>query len=52
MRSFLPSWIKWPQMDIPLLASLFLLMGFGLVMWTLRRPRRSDAPKFQVSSNK
>ena len=32
MRSFLPSWIKWPQMDIPLLASLFLLMGFGLVV--------------------
>jgi rod shape determining protein RodA len=28
----LPSWVKWPQLDIPLLTSLLLLTGFGLVV--------------------
>ena len=32
MKSLLPGWVKWPQLDIPLLAALLLLMGFGLVV--------------------
>ena len=30
MRKLLPGWVKWPQLDIPLLAGLVLLMAFGL----------------------
>ncbi len=30
MRRLLPGWVKWPQLDVPLLAGLLLLMGFGL----------------------
>jgi rod shape determining protein RodA len=30
MRKLLPGWTKWPQLDIPLLAGLVLLMAFGL----------------------
>ena len=32
MRKLLPGWVHWPQLDIPLLAALLLLMGFGLVV--------------------
>ena len=32
MRRVLPAWTKWPQIDIPLLVSLLLLMGFGLLV--------------------
>ena len=32
MRRLLPGWVHWPQLDIPLLAALLLLMGFGLVV--------------------
>ena len=32
MRRILPAWVKWPQFDFPLLLSLLLLMGFGLVV--------------------
>jgi rod shape determining protein RodA len=32
MRRILPGWVKWPQLDIPLLAALLLLMGFGLLV--------------------
>ena len=32
MRRLLPGWIKWPQLDIPLLASLLLLMAAGLLV--------------------
>jgi rod shape determining protein RodA len=28
----LPGWVHWPQLDIPLLVALLLLMGFGLVV--------------------
>ena len=31
MKRFLPSWIKWPQLDVPLLLGLLLLMTFGQV---------------------
>jgi rod shape determining protein RodA len=30
MRKLVPGWVKWPQLDIPLLAGLVLLMTFGL----------------------
>jgi len=30
LRSFLPGWVKWPQLDFPLLLGLLLLMGCGL----------------------
>jgi rod shape determining protein RodA len=30
MRRVLPGWVKWPQLDIPLLLGLLLLMAFGL----------------------
>ncbi len=30
MRRLLPGWVTWPQLDVPLLAGLLLLMGFGL----------------------
>ena len=30
MRKLVPGWVKWPQLDIPLLAGLVLLMAFGL----------------------
>ena len=32
MRRILPSWVKWPQLDFPLIVSLLLLMGFGLLV--------------------
>ena len=32
MKRFFPSWMKWPQLDIPLLLGLLLLMAFGLVV--------------------
>ncbi len=32
MRRIVPGWVKWPQMDFPLLVSLLLLIGFGLVV--------------------
>ncbi|MGK2924943.1 MAG: rod shape-determining protein RodA [Lysobacterales bacterium] len=32
MRKLLPGWVHWPQLDIPLLVALLLLMGFGLVV--------------------
>ncbi|MEE4217672.1 MAG: rod shape-determining protein RodA [Xanthomonadales bacterium] len=32
MRKLLPGWVKWPQLDIPLLAGLLLLMALGLVV--------------------
>ena len=32
MKRFLPSWIKWPQLDVPLLLGLLLLMAFGLMV--------------------
>jgi rod shape determining protein RodA len=32
VRRFFPSWVKWPQLDIPLLLGLLLLMAFGLVV--------------------
>ncbi len=32
MKRVLPGWVKWPQLDIPLLVSLLLLMGFGLLV--------------------
>jgi len=32
LRSVLPGWVKWPQLDFPLLIALMLLMGFGLVV--------------------
>ena len=30
MKKWLPAWVKWPQLDVPLLAALLLLMGMGL----------------------
>jgi rod shape determining protein RodA len=32
MRRIYPAWVKWPQIDYALLAGLFLLMVFGLVV--------------------
>ena len=32
MKRLLPAWTKWPQLDIPLLAALLLLMAMGLVV--------------------
>jgi len=32
MKRLLPAWVKWPQLDLPLLVGLFLLMGLGLVV--------------------
>ena len=32
MRRFIPGWIQWPQLDVPLLLGLLLLMSFGLVV--------------------
>jgi rod shape determining protein RodA len=32
MRRILPGWVKWPQLDVPLLAGLLLLMFFGLIV--------------------
>ncbi len=32
MKRILPGWVKWPQLDFPLLLSLLLLMGFGLLV--------------------
>ena len=32
MRRILPGWVQWPQLDVPLLAALLLLMGFGLLV--------------------
>ena len=30
MKKWLPAWVKWPQLEFPLLAALLLLMGLGL----------------------
>jgi rod shape determining protein RodA len=30
VKRLLPGWVKWPQLDFPLLAALLLLMGMGL----------------------
>jgi rod shape determining protein RodA len=32
MRRFIPGWVKWPRLDIPLLTGLLLLMSFGLIV--------------------
>ena len=32
MRRVLPGWLHWPQLDLPLLAGLLLLMGCGLLV--------------------
>jgi len=32
LRSLLPGWVKWPQLDVPLLVGLMLLMCFGLLV--------------------
>jgi rod shape determining protein RodA len=32
MTRLVPGWVKWPQLDIPLLLGLLLLMAFGLVV--------------------
>ena len=32
MRRFIPVWVTWPQLDLPLLSGLLALMAFGLVM--------------------
>ena len=32
MKRILPGWVKWPQLDFPLLVALLLLMGFGLLV--------------------
>ena len=32
MRKLLPGWVKWPQLDLPMLMALLALMGFGLVV--------------------
>jgi rod shape determining protein RodA len=32
MKRLVPGWVKWPQLDFPLLLGLLLLMGFGLVV--------------------
>jgi len=32
VKRILPGWVKWPQLDLPLLVALLLLMGFGLLV--------------------
>jgi len=32
VKRLIPGWVKWPQLDAPLLTGLMLLMGFGLVV--------------------
>lgn len=32
MKRILPGWVKWPQLDFPLLFALLLLMGCGLLV--------------------
>jgi len=32
VKRIFPGWIKWPQLDYPLLLSLLLLIGFGLLV--------------------
>jgi rod shape determining protein RodA len=32
VKRLIPGWVKWPQLDVPLLLGLMLLMGFGLVV--------------------
>lgn len=32
MKRLLPGWVKWPQLDLPLLVSVLLLMSFGLLV--------------------
>jgi len=32
MRRIIPGWVKWPQLDVPLLSGLLLLMSFGLIV--------------------
>ena len=32
MRRIIPGWVKWPQLDLPLLAGLLLLISYGLLV--------------------
>jgi rod shape determining protein RodA len=32
MKKLVPGWVGWPQLDLTLLLSLLLLMGFGLLV--------------------
>jgi rod shape determining protein RodA len=32
MRKIIPGWVKWPQLDVPLLSGLMLVMSFGLIV--------------------
>jgi rod shape determining protein RodA len=32
VKRLIPGWVKWPQLDIPLLLGLLLLMAFGLLV--------------------
>ncbi len=32
MRRVIPGWVKWPQLDAPLLIGLLLVMSFGLIV--------------------
>ncbi len=42
MRRLVPSWVKWPQLDLPLLLGLLLLMGFGLLVLYSASGERMD----------
>jgi rod shape determining protein RodA len=42
VKRFFPSWVKWPQLDIPLLLGLLLLMAFGLVVLYSASGERMD----------
>lgn len=42
MRRLLPNWVKWPQLDLPLLLGLILLMGFGLLVLYSASGERMD----------
>jgi rod shape determining protein RodA len=42
MKRLIPGWVKWPQLDIPLLLGLLLLMVFGLVVLYSASGERMD----------
>jgi len=42
MKRLFPSWVKWPQLDLPLLLGLLLLMGFGLLVLYSASGERMD----------